>query len=113
MPSFDYIALDAQQCSSSWSLKDQVSFHYLNPNGLIQAQRKIDDQVRDIVDTTGCPNGVLWVHGSLDLFYGDRIRDLYAALDSGKRPGRISVHVAFDGYAERNAKAQAWVDEQR
>ena len=82
-----------------------VRFHYFNPNGLYAELRAVQETVAEVVDLTGVPNGVLFVHGSLNTFQADQLRKL---LDK-KAPDAISLQVTLNGFRRELNRARAWI----
>jgi hypothetical protein len=103
---YDWVTVEAPS-DSKMSLVNSVRFHCFNPNGLYAQLKAVQDRVAAMVDATGVPNGVLFVHGSLN-DYGRNL--LFKLLDT-RKPGRFQVGQALNWISRDMAKAEAWLAE--
>ncbi|MGR8917996.1 MAG: hypothetical protein ACU85V_00135 [Gammaproteobacteria bacterium] len=74
---FTFIAEQATEVGSDWTNKEIVAFHYFNPNGLVARKRRVDDQIRDLVDAGAVPSGWHLAYGSLASYSRDRMIELW------------------------------------
>lgn len=82
-------------------------FHFFNPNGLYAELRAVQARVAEVVDLTGVPNGVLFVHGSLNGFNADQLRKQIQKA----RPDRYGLPVTLRAIRRDIDQAKAWIAE--
>lgn len=85
--------MNARAVNHRWSNKDQVIFHYLNPNGLYQQKRQADLKIDQLVDQGRAMPGAILAYGGLQDYYSARLRELHAK----GRVNSIKLAVVLDG----------------
>lgn len=103
--SYDYVTKEAPT-DDGMSRVNSIRFHCFNPNGLYARLRAMQERVVEVVDRTGCPNGVFLVHGSLHDFPRNQ---LFKLLDQ-KRPDRIAYTVTLNGVERSIREGHEWCD---
>lgn len=90
---FDYVTEQAES-DRGMSNKNAVYFHYFNPNGLCAAKKKLDDEIKTLVDSGVVKSGWHLAYGSFNDFHCENIRKL---VNRKRRPGNIETQVAIEG----------------
>jgi len=106
---YNHVANTATEPKNSWTNLEVAQFHYFNPNGLVQAKRKLDDQIADLVDAGIVPSGWHLAYGTMSDFEVNQIIDL----THKKRVGRISLFVAIKMLTEQNEMVAAKIIEKQ
>lgn len=104
---YNHVTRTATEPKNSWTNLEVAQFHYFNPNGLVQAKKKLDDQITDLVDAGIVPFGWHLAYGTMASFEKDEMREL--ALKN--RVGSISLSVAIKMATEANEKVAAKIVE--
>jgi len=107
MPTFNEIAYEATKIKSKWNNKQKAQFHYFNENGLVAQKRKLDDEIRDLVDAGKIPSGWHVAYGTFNHYRVDRV----IALTQQSRVGRIDYEVATEMLQDEITKIRAKLDE--
>lgn len=102
----EYVTKEAAT-DKGMSAKNRLRFHYFNPNGLIHAKHKLDDEISAMVDAGTVKSGWIIAHGTFDSWHEDRVRDLHRQ----NRPDRIQVLAALSGFADRNNLVRRKIDQ--
>ena len=107
MSSYTEITETALVVKSKWSNKAVMQFHYFNPNGLVAAKKRIDEQINKLVDQGKCQPGAIFAYGALDRYAAGKIADLAMK----KRVGRIESKVAIKMMMDDIAEAEKFIGE--
>jgi hypothetical protein len=108
MKEFKYYTEQAKN-TDGLNLKEIVSFHYFNPNGVHQIKLELDKKINKLVDEGKAKSGSIIAYGTFDTFYE---KDLYRLLKK-KRPNRIEVNVCVESFKERNQNAEKFIEENK
>lgn len=81
----------AAEPSAEWSNTDIARFHYFNPNGLYAKKKRLDDRIRDGVNSGKYKFGAHIAYGSLN----DYATNKMIKLATQKRCNRIQLAVAI------------------
>jgi len=104
---FAYVTEQAES-DRGMSNKNAVYFHYFNPNGLYAAKKKLDDEIRALVDSGAVKSGWHLAYGSFNDFHSESIRKL---VQGRRRPGNIETSVAIEGLRREVEKIAAKIQE--
>lgn len=107
-PTWDFITKEATS-DERLSVKDSVSFHCFNPNGLYAKLKDIHERVSQwCMDHPDRPNGILLVHGSLNDYPRKRLFEL---LDK-KRITSMELILAKDWVKSDISDAEEWLSDE-
>ena len=73
---FTYIVTEATECCYTWTNKEQVQFHYFNPNGIYAQKKAMDERISAAVDAGRCKSGSIIAHGTLNYYSSNRLTDM-------------------------------------
>ena len=108
---YEYIVglaeVPAKAPAKGWTNAEKAKFHYFNPNGLAEAKKKRDAEIRRLVNEFDLPSGVLLAYGSLNNFYTDTLMRLAGC----NRVGTIRLMTTLDGLRRDIKMADEWIRE--
>lgn len=102
-----HYAMEVATSDAKLSVRNALLFHYFNPHGCVAMKRKMDKRIDRAIDDTGCPNGVLFVHGGLSNYHTDKLSKLISA----KSVKSFDVWYHIGKIKEGIVKAEAWLVE--
>ena len=96
---WDYIVEQATS-DNGLKLKDKLSFHYFNPHGVIAEKKRLDDQIRDLVDAGKVAPGWHIAYGTFNDYHYNAMRKLL----NRKQPRGWDVNYSIQKQREENEK---------
>ena len=105
--SYDFVTKDAAS-DRGLSIANGLLFHAFNAAGLYAELKAVQEEVAAVVERTGCPNGVVFVHGSLN---GFPRKTLFEAVEKRSRVDRITYRVTIETVERAIRDARAWIAE--
>lgn len=103
--SWNHITQEATKVARSWTYKEQVCFHYFNPNGLYARKQANDEKISDLVDREVCRPGAILAYGTLADWETKNLRKLY----DKSRVNRIECAVGFEMLLDLCYKQEAFI----
>jgi predicted ribosome quality control (RQC) complex YloA/Tae2 family protein len=102
---WNYITQEATKVARSWTYKEQVCFHYFNPNGLYARKQANDEKISDLVAREVCRTGAILAYGTLADWETKQLQELYAK----SRVNRIECAVCLEMLLDHCYKQEAFI----